>query len=429
MEYLLSMHFKIQSQRLLKSSIETTLKDIKSRARAHALFSTDEDYKAVKKILFVAGGVLDHDNYPNPNKGGPVQTWGLSKELAKRGYDVYIVRCSLTGGEERVDNVNLINIRFRLKSDLGKGILYQSNQILSSIIFSMKSVKNIRKVNPDVINIINLFSGFFPSELNIPKVYILHSADSLCFFYKHSIAASKLNYLLFWIKNKLDARIMQHSDAVVVLNRYIKKHLVDKGFRNVVRIPNAVNIEDFSYNGDHEFILYAGKFDNNKRVDLLVNQFAEICRAFPDFSLYLIGSGPKEKELINLIKLRELQNRATIIPWLSRKELIDMMSKCSVFVLPSLFETFSVVILEAMASGKPVIARATPGPSDIITHGRDGFLFRDNAELKRYLGLLLSDYNLRKRIGFNARKTVEEKFTFKKIAGIYEKLYDCLIAK
>lgn len=66
-----------------------------------------------------------------------------------------------------------------------------------------------------------------------------------------------------------------------------------------------------------------------------------------------------------------------------------------------LIEAFGVVIIEAMASRKPVIARNIVGPEDTITHGYNGLLFKDNKELKECIKLLLSNKKLRKKMGNN----------------------------
>ena len=65
----------------------------------------------------------------------------------------------------------------------------------------------------------------------------------------------------------------------------------------MVRIPNGVDIESFSNKGDEGFILYAGRFDWNKNICSLVNVFAQICKEYPDFRLYLVGAGPEEEKI------------------------------------------------------------------------------------------------------------------------------------
>ena len=88
-----------------------------------------------------------------------------------------------------------------------------------------------------------------------------------------------------------------------------------------------------------------------------------------------------------------------------------------------------MALLEAMALGKPVVASDIPGIQEVITHAKDGFLFETGnvSELQKYLELLLESSELRREIGKNARKTVEERYTFKKVADNYLKLYEGLI--
>ena len=112
----------------------------------------------------------------------------------------------------------------------------------------------------------------------------------------------------------------------------------------------------------------------------------------------------------------------------NKTELKAYLAKCSIFVLPSLFETFGIVLIEAMASGKPVIASDIPGPQDIIRNGYNGFLFEkaNEKELGKYLKLLIEDHSLRKQIGKNAQKTVEEQYTFEKVAEEYLSVFNTI---
>jgi glycosyltransferase involved in cell wall biosynthesis len=369
--------------------------------------------------------MLDTDNYPTPNKGASVQTWGLSKELAKRGHDVFIVRRSGVKGKEIVDGVNLVCVEFNGRATDTIGFLSHLTRMSSSLYFSIKSIESIYRIRPDVMCMINRVSGVFTCRLKIPKVYVMHSPEALDFFKAHAISANGLNSVLFYIKKYVENLVIEKSERVIVLNSYIENYLKKKGCTYVTRIPNGVDIEEFSNKGDEHFILYAGRFDWNKNICELVNAYAEIHTSYPECNLYLVGAGPEERKIRLLVKEKNLQSNVKIFPWSPRKELLgEMMSKCSVFVLPSFFEAANpVVILEAMASSKPVIARTNMGTMDIILHGKNGYLYNNEQELRRYLELLLSDNNLREKIGRNARKTVEEKYTFARIADKYEELF------
>lgn len=379
------------------------------------------------KIIFLGNGHLGPDDYPNVKFGGSVQTWGFCKQLAAHGHEVYIVRRSLNEREEIIENVKLIGIKFRgIENVLPLGsLLFHLSLFFTKVCFSVKSYQIIRRMNPDVICFIDTLTGAFPACLNSKKIFIMHCPDALDFFKPYSFQADKLRSVLFYINKMLqiflENRMIKKSDCMVVLNHFVEDHLRKKGVSKVVRIPGGVDIDEFSNMGDENFILYAGRFDSNKNVNSLLKAFAEIDG---DHHLVLVGYGPQEGEIRAQIRRKDLQDRVKMFPFLPRKKLIrSVMSKSSVFVLPSLFETFGVTILEAMACGKPVVARSNMGTVDIVVHGKNGYLYNNPEELRKYLELLLSDDNSRKKMGCNARKTVEEKYSFARVVDKYEELF------
>jgi len=357
-----------------------------------------------------------------------VQTWYLSRELARRGHKVYIIRRNAII-RTNIDCVNLVGINIKgmdAKVPPRTPLFYVFSP-LSQLRFSKKSSKIVKNLKPDIICLIDRLSGIFPSFLKLPKVFVIHVPDALDFFKPYSISTKKLNVINFYLKKLIQSKVMHNANKIVVLNKYIENYLRKIGYENVVRIPNGIDIEGFSNKGDEGFILYAGRFDWNKNVCSLVNVFAQICKTYPEFRLYLVGAGPEEKKIRSLVKEKGIQSRVKIIPWIPRSKLMKLMSKCSVFVLPSFFEVNPVVVLEAMASAKPVIARANMGTVDIIVHGENGYLYNNDEMLRKYLETILSDDNLRKKICRKARETVEREYTFSRIADRYEELFYTLI--
>lgn len=384
------------------------------------------------KLVFVGNGLLDTDCYPIPNQGGSVQTWGLARELAKRGHDVSIIRRSSVEGKEIVERVNLISIKFKGTESIipthFMSVPFYITRMFSSLYFSKKSKELLQKIRPDIICLLSMFSGILPSSLSTKKLYIMHVPDGLGFFKSHSINANGLNAIMFYVKKGLQNSIMSRVEKVVVLNRYIEEYLRNRGFSNVLRIPNCIDPEAFRNGADENYILYAGRFDWNKNVCSLLSAFAEVHKLHPNYNLYLVGAGPEEGRIKSLVEKRGVQSNVKILPWLPRTKVIDLISKCSIFVLPSFFEAANpVVVLEAMASAKPIIARTNMGTVDIVVHGENGYLYHNEKELREHLELLLSDYKLRKKTGRIARKTIEEEYSFARMADKYEELFSSLL--
>ena len=116
-------------------------------------------------------------------------------------------------------------------------------------------------------------------------------------------------------------------------------------------------------------VLYAGRLSKEKGVELLADAFLEAHRQDPRLHLVLAGGGPEE----DLLR-RRLADRATFLGWLSGNDLARVYASADVFLFASSTETFGQVILEAQASGLPVVAVDRGGPSCLIDHGETGLL-------------------------------------------------------
>lgn len=380
------------------------------------------------KILFVSTSVLYYEKRPFGRGGTDSQEYGIAAEMANRGHEVYILsHFAETGWKEydvSINGMQFVNIRAPYLRDKFIG------ETASAFLLSKMMAKEIEKIKPDVINLTGRFTAYFPSKLNIPKVFITHHPDAMEFYNEFSVENNRLNYFYFPFKKRIEERVMSNSSAIIALNKYVQDYLVKKGFTNTCVISNGIEVEKYKDNCVDDFILYAGGFRKVKGIDYLIKAFSELTGCYST-DLVLIGAGPEEKRLKKMVKSKNIEDRVHFIPMVDKNELRGYLSKCSIFVLPSLFETFGVVILEAMASGKPVIASDIPGPKDIITHEYDGFLFEKGnvGELKKYLELCLSDEKLRGKIGRNARKTVEGRYTFNKIANQYLKVYEEILCQ
>jgi UDP-glucose:(heptosyl)LPS alpha-1,3-glucosyltransferase len=103
-----------------------------------------------------------------------------------------------------------------------------------------------------------------------------------------------------------------------------------------------------------------------------------------------------------------ISRRVLFLPHTNRIE--EVYAAADALLLPSPYDTFGMVVTEAMACGLPVIVSRTAGASELITHGRDGFILRDagdTVKLSRYMRALLEDRTLATEVGRSARRTVE----------------------
>ncbi|HEU5063370.1 MAG TPA: glycosyltransferase [Solirubrobacterales bacterium] len=152
-------------------------------------------------------------------------------------------------------------------------------------------------------------------------------------------------------------------------------------------------------------VLYAGRLTREKGVDLLAESFLRACERDPRLHLLLAGGGPEEGEL-----RERLGDRATFLGWLSGEELPRAYASADVFLFASSTDTYGQVILEAAASGLPVVAVAEGGPAALVENRHTGLLCRPDADhLAGTVLQLASSPQLRRQLGDAAARAARER--------------------
>lgn len=141
----------------------------------------------------------------------------------------------------------------------------------------------------------------------------------------------------------------------------------------------------------------------------------------------LIGDGELRGQIEKTIKNRNLAGDVFLLGW--RQDIPELISIFDVFVLTSLWEGLPRVLLEALASGEPVVATDVNGNREVIKHGENGFLVKpgDYSTMAKYVIQLLRDKNLREEMGKKGRSIVNQSFEIKQMLKDIEELYKNLI--
>jgi len=169
----------------------------------------------------------------------------------------------------------------------------------------------------------------------------------------------------------------ERASLVCPVSEALKEHIEAYGIRARFQVvPNVVDTSLFcpsaevaqSGNGGKKRILLVALLDPKKGVPYLLEALARIKEKRDDLIFDIVGDGPNRAEYEKLAN--EERGLADIVRFhgmKSKQEVAEFMKRCDFFVLPSLFETFGVVLIEALACGKPVIATDSGGPNEIIT--------------------------------------------------------------
>lgn len=217
------------------------------------------------------------------------------------------------------------------------------------------------------------------------KVDIIHAQSSLWGGISASYIAKKYNIPLVitehssikrgkYVRESYYKRIVdsyKSADAIIAVGNGLKNEIKELTNRSDIKvIGNLVDlslfdIRDIKDNKD-EFIFFSLAFlEGEKGFDTLIKSFS---RKFKNKKARLIigGDGSQREWLEDIAKSENIENQVTFVGALSRDEVSKYMNKCDAFVLASRYETFGVVYIEALASGKPVIGTFNGGAEDII---------------------------------------------------------------
>jgi len=185
---------------------------------------------------------------------------------------------------------------------------------------------------------------------------------------------------------------------------------------------------------DRTTVLALGRLDERKGFDLYVRAVREVLESegMPEVSFILsAGDGSsqeaEERETLgSLIKELGLENELIWLPVLPEETLPRYYGAADVFVLPSRYEPFGIVMLEAMASAVPVVATRNGGPAKVIDHGSDGFLGNPE-EPKAFAELIASlilNPDTRQAFGQRARRIIEREYSWGAIANRFRDAYE-----
>lgn len=371
----------------------------------------------------------------------------IAKYQAKLGHDVVIYDRRDSRDEPAVlkhDNVTMVRIRVpRLPA------VFERNPVLFSALYRIRNLLDVflfglfvrtlalRRSRFDAVHFHDVVVGLALLPLN-PK------ARSKSFYTQHGVSFQEppTNSITSFYRN-LRIYVMKHSRVVIALNPSAQKQFIaETGYTSerIKLIPTGIDTAELRMSDDRHFankssgnrriVLYVGRITEQKGIETLIRA-AEILQHDAKYSdVFYALVGPMEqfdtsattseysRRLSGLIDRFNLHGSVKFLGRLSSQEVEDLFYACSMFVLPSLIENMPLVLCEAMASKKPVVASRLPGTSMQVLDGWNGYLFRpgDQNELAEKIRLVLDNPERAEQMGVNGRARVLENFDMKNIA-------------
>ena len=250
---------------------------------------------------------------------------------------------------------------------------------------------------------------------NIPIIMTEHSSK---------ISDNNIKKYLYLLANS----VYKNVNRIIAVSPSLKLRIENTYKVKAEYIPNIVDLKIFQYfdrnnsNAKKTVIVSTGNLIKRKRMDLLIEQFAELYKLFPESRLVIIGDGPERSKLEEMVVRFGLKDAVELKGRCDRSEIAAELGNAAFFVLVSRNETFGVSYIEALACGVPVIATKCGGP-DVFVNENNGILIPVDDKEKlfyamKYLFINNENYN-RKNISINIINNYSPDIIAKKIEDIY----------
>jgi phosphatidylinositol alpha-mannosyltransferase len=352
--------------------------------------------------------------YPLPG-GVNAHVRDLYDRLIARGHDVRII--SSIHGPQKQSEGDIIR--------LGYGFSVPANGSVGTLTFSPRYTSQVRRMlDRERFDVLHFHEPFVP----FLSLVVLRESQSINVATFHAYAGWSPSYefgkrVLARFARRLDGRIAVSAAA---------RHFIDRYFPGDYKvIPNGVDLDEFAhsqpitrYRDGTLNILFIGRFESRKGVMYALKAYRQLRKRGYDCRLLLAGAGPQEREVRRYIATRRLHG-VEMLGRISDEDKARYFATADVYVSPATGqESMGVVLLEALAAGAPIVCSDIHGYKGVVRRGEQALLVppRDVTALTDAIGRLLSDPELRARMGASARERAVQ-FSWENIAAKVEDYY------
>jgi glycosyltransferase involved in cell wall biosynthesis len=309
--------------------------------------------------------------------------------------------------------------------------------------FAWAAMRRLRSIHRrDPVDIVEAgecrADGFFVSWMPKPRPRIVTRLHLAWIFVdrQNAIQPDWKKRLCYWMEKQSILRadaITAPSAAVVELTR----SWLGSGLPARV-IPNPIDVSGFAPNGNtrRPEVLFVGRLERRKGLETLCRTLPLVLKGCPDVRIRVLGSDGMDENGVSwrarlLDALRPEDSERISFEHVSRQDLVECYRKATVCVVPSLWENFPYVVLEAMACGTPVVAARCGGLPELVQDGRTGILVGpdDPEGFADAICELLNDPEKSRRMGAEARRQAESVFSTTTVAHgmleVYRELCRC----
>jgi len=319
----------------------------------------------------------------------------------------------------------------------------QSGEILAIVKAGAPYAYNLKKIGINVIEVKNKFGHYdFLLQRKIQKIAKNFNSDIIFAHVGKAILIAKkiaknLNITSIAVNHSNNVKRSIGCDFILCVNAEISKkaQILGQTENKILTIPNVIKFDknEISKISYHKFdnkseitIGAMGRFGPEKGFDFLIQAISLLRNEKTNIKLKLAGDGEEKQNLQKLTQKLNLENKIEFTGWVANKA--NFFNNIDIFCLTSNYETFGIVLLEAMKHKKPIIATNDIGPRSIIKHNENGLLIsKDDQQLlpkniATAITNLICDAKLSQKIVENGQKDLINKFSYDNLENILSKV-------
>lgn len=388
-----------------------------------------------------------------PNTDGVAQSIiNSTKILSRKGHKILIIAPDYRCNHEIKFNKNVTMVRI-------KSIPIPSYKDFRWVLpYYRKCLNETISFNPDLIHMqgystLGIMGIRIAKKLNLPLIGTYHTIAAEFVKYISPLVLINIEKLLdkvippekytrilakqYWLSKKIIWKITiglyNNCNIVITPSESIKRVLNEKGIRRkIITISNGINTGLFipkkKYSKKIKKIIHVGRVSYEKNIDHTIKAFSLIAKKHKNIEYQIIGDGPALNFLKRLSKRLKLKDKITFSGKIPNNKLPKYYKKADIFITASTMETQGLVILEAMASGLPIVGVSKFAIPDIVKNGLNGFIVEptDIKGMANYVDILVKNPKIVEFFGKNGAK-IAKQHDLKKTVNKLEKTYKRLI--
>ncbi|MDD5191860.1 MAG: glycosyltransferase [Candidatus Nanoarchaeia archaeon] len=368
--------------------------------------------------------------------GSFVSTLRVAELLSKRGHKVILIS-SKHPKERNIAYHNKVKIyRF------SPGVLIPGSE--KKMYFSFARSGKIKKIlKKEKIDIVHFM---IPTPLSLATVKAARALNLKVVAHSHTQPENLEPYVPLFRKTaskifyKYLINTYNKADIIICPSKFAEQLIKLRGVQPETKvISNGVNLskfkkirnphkhaEKYGFSRDTKKIMFVGRLDPEKNVNLILNSIPHICKSYGNFEICIIGKGRLKEQLEKTAKKIKGGHKIKFLGFVSDEELIRAYNFCDIFVLPSFVELEGMVVLEAMACGKPILISNAENSASRYFVNDNGFLFDPNSpkQLAEKCLKILKNKKLMKKMGEKSYKDAKGYNIDKCISKLEEVYYN-----